>query len=149
MTCSVKCPDKNAGLIVESWSGDSFKTLQCTIDDNIESQHFVEIENIKTYNRTIYVKGIIASNQNAAKFDGPSTLNEKEWEESNIVHHHNPRTNTHIRKFGGVRMIKKTVGKKIFGRDSIEVNVRYEDEWNPGNIMSANTSNVVFSIDVN
>ena len=142
MTCSANFHDANAGLIMESWSGSSKVNnkpqLICTVDDNNKSSHFVEVKNRKTYDREVYVKGIIPSTNNKAKFEGYSVNNEREWEESHTLYH-NQRSQTHVHLFGGIAITKKAVGT-----ETIKISVEYEDHWNLGKRWVANAQTVVF-----
>ncbi|MDQ3805508.1 MAG: hypothetical protein M3416_16975 [Acidobacteriota bacterium] len=134
-------------MIIESWSGYAKSgggppRLICTIDDRVESRHFVEVINRKTYRRTLWVTGIITSNRNRAKFEDPPTVSETEWRESEILYESGSGL-PDVRTFGGTRVTKKSAGSEY-----IAVSIVYKNDWPFSVQQSADTRKIVFSIAV-
>ena len=73
MSCEASYFNSVAGLHLHTWSGlpkqNGNPTLVCTIDDQAQAWHFVEIHNAKTYSRAVYVKSYFTSAGSSAKFD--------------------------------------------------------------------------------
>jgi hypothetical protein len=147
MPCIANYSSTTASLEIETWSGLSKVNGKpqkiCTIDDTTEAAyHFAEIQNFKTYDRHLTVKGIIAARSNRAKFQGPFIVTEREWEEVKTVYH---SPGTDIATFDCSEIVKK-----VKGQETIKTEVEYEDSWNPGVKKRADdpAKAVVFSITV-
>jgi hypothetical protein len=75
---SCRADDYNEGFQMEIWSGserrNSQPQLECTVDATSSPTHVVEIKNFRTYDRTVYIQGIVQTHHNRARFHGPSFI---------------------------------------------------------------------------
>lgn len=144
MTCSAKGAD--AGLIFESWSGDPKGSgnshLICTINDRDSSRHFVEVSNRKTIRRTLWVRGLITSHANRARFAVPPAATETEWAECEVLYESGAGLDD-TRTFGGVPVLKKAAGREYIG-----IAVEYQNHWPNSVKKHAKTAAVIFGLDV-
>jgi hypothetical protein len=148
MTCEAKYSPANAALKIETWSGSrntqGDAVLVCSIENQTVANHMVKITNYRTHDRKIYVEGSITSNVSNAKFVGKPciVLNPKKWEESLTV---SSALGDNITYFEKAR-----IEKVSNGRESIKLEVEYEDSWNPGNKIKANNTagQISFSVDL-
>jgi len=83
----------------------------------------VEVRNLKTYARRLYAKGVIDNVHNKAEFDGPCTTSQTEWEDTEKIY---STPGLDVITFGSSQITKKALGK-----ETIRVEVGYEDVWNP------------------
>lgn len=148
MTCKASYFNSTAGLSIETWCGldknAGVPKLVCSIDDNTDARHLVEVTNVKTYSRKVYAKGIVEDFDfnSSAEFTGPTLVYSHEWEESQILKGSNPH---HVATFNPAQIIKRSKG-----RETIRVEVGYEDMWNPKRLKRGDDPHnpLLFTIDL-
>jgi hypothetical protein len=132
MGCRARYADY--GLEVDTWCGlnkDSKGEPQeiCELVDKTDAYHFVYVANLKTYSRQVHVRGFIDSENNRAKFDGPTppVVSETEWEEDRTI----------LGQFGNDNWtfnhaaLKKKSGAQS-GEEEVLTSLEYEDQWTIG-----------------
>jgi hypothetical protein len=131
MACRAKV-ESDQNVKVDTWCGrerDAKGEPQevCTLGDKTDAYHFVWVKNRKTYDQTVYTRGVIESSYNRALFQGGPVLHEKEWEEKRKLDHVAPGNEW---TFNLVE-IKKKSGIPV-GREDIKTKIEYESSWNAG-----------------
>jgi hypothetical protein len=124
MTCLAS--DRNDGLDMETWSGDIQSQTPkpiCNIDSVTTAKHCVRITNWRGNKRTIHVKGTVSNLNNKAKFEGPTVQTERTWIDSDDVY---PIPANNSLLFASARIVQKSNGHA-----TIEVEIEYEDDWEP------------------
>jgi len=141
--CKENCFDPSSGLSIDTWCGeldDDLIVEICQIDDSHRPRHYVQIRNRKTFDQQVTVKGTLTKTR--AKFEGDSTIiaNESQWEQV-ITVRGKSGVDTEI-------VSEAVVSKKVAGNDSIRLEVRYQDHWNPAIMRRADSDQLVFGIQI-
>jgi|ERR1017187_520163 hypothetical protein len=129
MSCRQKRLLVNAAVLVDTWTGlrkeDDVPTLICRVDGLQKVKHFVEIHNLKTYDRKFRIKASVMHDK--IEFQGSGDRSAVvsrtggHWDENANVR---GAFGFHICTFGGVQISKKSPGA-----DSIRVSIEHSDPW--------------------
>jgi hypothetical protein len=141
--CREKDFDALASLEFVNWCGDlnakHKPQLRCDIDDADTTTHFVEIENYKTYDRNIEMKGVLHKGRASFQPEDAIVKVAQEWE-------YNFRLLASDRE----RVKAATVCKVMntYGTEWIDVEIKYDHQWTPNKMQPADTTNLRLKINV-
>lgn len=130
------------GIHMDTWSGDNKGgvTEVCSLNGTVVAKHCISIDNHLSRKTRVYVRGIINSTINKAKFVGHLASGEKLWRDEADLGSASPNDTI---SFNSVKIDKKNVGK-----ETITVEVEYENPWPPFDIKRADRESCPLRFDV-
>jgi hypothetical protein len=141
--CKEKDFDSLASLEMQTWCGglDSKDKpdLVCEISDSQDTTHYLELENTKTYDRKIEIKGQLLNGR--AKFEAEeATVNTAgEWE------HQLDLLGSATERVKAAKLCKIT---NKSGSEWVDLELKYDHQWTPNVMKTANTAQLRLQIKV-
>lgn len=141
--CKAKDFDRLASLEMQTWCGGlnsrNKPQLGCEVNDLQVTTHFIELENYKTYDRKIEMKGFLRKARAKFEPEDAAVKNASQWE------HNLDLLGSSQERVKAARLCKVT---NQSGSEWVEVEIKYNHQWTPNLMRTADTSQLRLQIKV-
>lgn len=141
--CQAYDQDPLASLKMLTWCGglgsDDKPQLGCSVDDQHSTTHFVKLDNLKTYDRKIQLRGELLRGRAEFKEEEARVKVTSEWEYE-----------FDLARSASERVKAAQIHKKVntTGSEWVDLDLKYNHQWTPNLMETANTSRLRLRIDV-
>ncbi len=141
--CKEKDFDNLASLEMQTWCGGlnskDKPDLCCDISDTQSTTHYLEVENLKTYDRKIEMKGLLQKGRAKFEAEEATVNNAAEWE------HELDLLGLSKERVKAAKLCKIT---NHSGSEWVDIELKYDHQWTPGFMETADTRQLRLQIKV-
>jgi hypothetical protein len=141
--CKAKDFDRLASLEMQAWCGGlSSKNkpdLTCEVSDSQITTHYVELDNYKTYDRQIEMKGFLRRGRAKFEPEDAAVNSAGEWERGLTL------LGSSQERVKAAKLCKVT---NQSGGEWVDIELKYNHQWTPNLMQTADTSQLRLQIKV-